>query len=100
MGEIPQSRVEEILQSKIDGTTYDKPPQSRVEALLIELNTGGGGGGTSDYNQLSNKPTLNGRLLSGDLTSEDVDVESNYNTTYDAEEENLIISRATPPNDG
>lgn len=99
MGEIPQSRVEEILQSKIDGTAYDKPPQSRVEALLIELNTGGGGG-TSDYNQLSNKPTLNGRLLSGDLTSEDVDVESNYNTTYDAEEENLIISRATPPNDG
>ena len=100
MGEIPQSRVEEILQSKIDGTAYDKPPQSRVEALLIELNTGGGGGGTSDYNQLSNKPTLNGRLLSGNLTSEDVDVESNYNTTYDAEEENLIISRATPPNDG
>ena len=100
MGEIPQSRVEEILQSKIDGTAYDKPPQSRIEALLIELNTGGGGGGTSDYNQLSNKPTLNGRLLSGNLTSEDVDVESNYNTTYDAEEENLIISRATPPNDG
>ena len=99
MGEIPQSRVEEILQSKIDGTSYDKPPQSRVEALLIELNTGGGGGGgTTDYNQLSNKPTINGRIVSGDLTSEELDVESNYNTTYDADEENLIISRATPPN--
>ena len=99
MGEIPQSRVEEILQSKIDGTSYDKPPQSRVEALLIELNTGGGGG-TSDYNQLSNKPTINGRIVSGDLTSEELDVESNYNTSYDADEENLIISRATPPNGG
>ena len=98
MGEIPQSRVEEILQSKIDGTSYDKPPQSRVEALLIELNTGGGG--TSDYNQLSNKPTINGRIVSGDLTSEELDVESNYNTSYDADEENLIISRATPPNGG
>ena len=100
MGEIPQSRVEEILQSKIDGTSYDKPPQSRVEALLIELNTGGGGGGTTDYNQLSNKPTINGRIVSGDLTSEELDVESNYNTSYDADEENLIISRATPPNGG
>ena len=100
MGEIPQSRVEEILQSKIDGTSYDKPPLSRVEALLIELNTGGGSGGTSDYNKLSNKPTLNGVTLSGDLTSEEVDVESNYNTSYDSEGENLIISKAVPPNEG
>lgn len=100
MGEIPQSRVEEILQSKIDGTTYDRPPLSRVEALLIELNTGGGGGGTTDYNQLSNKPSLNGRTLAGDLTSKDVDVESDYDTSYDPEKENLIIKRATPINSG
>ena len=101
MGEIPQSRVEEILQSKIDGTSYDKPPQSRVEALLIELNTGGGGGGgTTDYNQLSNKPSLNGRTLAGELTSKDVDVESDYDTSYDPEEERLEIKRATPINSG
>lgn len=70
MGEIPQSRVEEILQSKIDGTTYDKPPQSRVEALLIELNTGGGG--TGDYNELTNKPSINGNVLIGDQTGEEL----------------------------
>lgn len=93
---IPTSRVEEILQSKIDGTTYDKPPLSRVEALLIELDTGGGGGGTTDYNALSNKPSLNGTTLEGPLTSKDVDVESDYDATYDPEEENLIISRSHP----
>lgn len=39
------SRVEKILQSKIDGTSYTDPPLSRVEKLLIDLNTSGGGGG-------------------------------------------------------
>lgn len=33
----PLSRVEDILQSTIDSTEYDKPPQSRVEKLLIDL---------------------------------------------------------------
>lgn len=66
----PTSRVESILQSKIDGTSYDKPPLSRVEALLIDLNAGGSGG-TSDYNQLTNKPSINGVTVSGDKTSED-----------------------------
>lgn len=94
--EIPSSRVEAILKSKIDGTAYDKPPLSRVEALLIELDTGGGGGGTTDYNQLSNKPSLNGTVLEGALKSKDVDVESDYDTTYDADEENLIIQRSKP----
>jgi hypothetical protein len=93
MSQLPLSRAEEILQSKIDGTSYDKPPLSRVEALLIELDTGGGGGGTTDYNQLTNKPTLNGVELKGNLTSKDVDVESDYDTTYDPEEERLIISQ-------
>lgn len=91
MSEIPQSRVEDILKSKIDGTSYDKPPLSRVEALLIDLNAGGGGGGTTDYNQLSNKPTLNGVTLEGNMVSKDVKVEADYDATYDQEDENLII---------
>lgn len=85
-----QSRVEDILQSKIDGTSYDRPPLSRVEDLLIEL---GGGGGTTDYNQLSNKPTLNGVTIQGNLKSEDVKVEGNYDTTYDPDSEGIIISQ-------
>lgn len=45
----PQSRAEEILIATIDGTEYDKLPQSRLEELLLELKEvieeGGGGGG-------------------------------------------------------
>lgn len=93
--DIPSSRVEEILKSKIDGTTYDKPPLSRVEALLMELDAGGG---TMDYNSLENRPSLNGVTLREGLTSEDVDVESNYDITYDSEDENVVIQRAVPPN--
>lgn len=33
----PQSRNEEILIAAIDGTEYNKPPQSRIEELLLEL---------------------------------------------------------------
>lgn len=96
MSQTPLSRTEEILQSKIDGTSYDKPPLSRVEALLIELDTGGGGGGgTTDYNQLHNLPTLNGVELKGNLKSADVNVEGDYDTTYDPSEEKIIISQDT-----
>lgn len=34
----PQSRNEAILQDTIDGVEYTDPPQSRIEALLVELN--------------------------------------------------------------
>lgn len=70
MSNTPQSRVEGILQSKIDGSPYDKPPLSRVEYLLMQLNTGGGG--TGNYNELENKPSINGNVLVGDQTTEDL----------------------------
>lgn len=37
---------------------------------------GGGGGGTSNYNQLSNKPQINGIELSGNKSSKDLGLES------------------------
>ena len=36
----------------------------------------GGGGETSDYNDLTNKPTINGVTIEGDKTSEDYGIES------------------------
>lgn len=40
--------------------------------LKRKIQSGGGGaGGTSDYNDLTNKPTLNGVEISGDKTSAD-----------------------------
>lgn len=40
----PRSRNEAILMSMIDGTEYTAEPQSRIEALLLELKNAGGGG--------------------------------------------------------
>ena len=39
------SRIEDILESKINKTSYTKRPLSRVEELLLNLPSGGGGGG-------------------------------------------------------
>ena len=35
---------------------------------------GGGGGGTSDYNALNNRPKINGTTLSGDKSADDLDL--------------------------
>ncbi len=35
---------------------------------------GGGGGGSTDYNSLTNKPSINGVQLEGNKTSDDIDV--------------------------
>lgn len=38
--------------------------------------TGGGGGGTDNYNDLSNKPQVNGNTLTGNKTSDQLGLES------------------------
>lgn len=38
----------------------------------LEMKPGGGGGGTSDYNDLTNKPSINNVTLSGNKTSSDL----------------------------
>lgn len=72
----PQSRTEEILIATIDGTEYDKLPQSRLEELLLELKevieAGGGGGGTTNYNNLSNLPKINNVIVKGEMTASDL----------------------------
>lgn len=71
-------------------------PQSRLEILLYliyeTLGSSGGGGGTTDYNQLTNKPTINGTIVKGDLTLEDIGAASNGSkNTYDPDDEHVII---------
>ena len=67
----PNSRAEDILQATINGEEYTGLPNSRVEALLIELNHGGGGGGgTSDFNQLINRPTINDVPIEGEISDD------------------------------
>ena len=78
MGDIytnpPQSRNEAILRATIDGTEYTAPPQSRIEDLLLELKEAieEGGGSVESYEQLTNKPQINGTTLSGNKTTEDL----------------------------
>lgn len=74
----PQSRNEEILKATIDGTSYDKEPQSRIEDLLLELKAaieGGGGGGTTNYNNLENRPQINSHTLEGNMSFEDLGID-------------------------
>ena len=82
---VPQSRSEQILRATIDGTPYDEPVQSRIEHLLLELKEtiesgGGGGGGTTNYNLLSNKPSINGHELMGNKTSADLEIDQPLTT--------------------
>lgn len=66
------SRIEEILKEKVGDEYEDVPIMSRIEELLNRLDTSGGGGGTSNYNQLSNKPSINGVELHGNKSLSDL----------------------------
>lgn len=102
----PQSRNEAIIKSTIDGTQYTDPPQSRMEDLLLDLKEaieGGGGGGTTvvanpegeatdeleklqvgndiyeipkDYEDLDNKPQINGETLIGNKTASELGLQA------------------------
>ena len=47
----------------------------QILARLDELEENGGGGGTTNYNNLSNQPQINGVTLSGNKTSEDLNLQ-------------------------
>lgn len=100
----PQSRNEAILQNMLGASNLLEPPQSRVEALLQAIagqmpeanpsegtTTGtldrlkigdeiysveGGGGGTTNYNDLSNQPQIGGVTLQGNKTASDLGLAS------------------------
>ena len=88
----PQSRSEAILQAKINGEEYKGLPQSRVEALLLQLDAGGGGG-TNDYNNLINRPyTPSGKVLEGDITDEVDEVTPGLTSEQIAELKKLLTT--------
>ncbi len=55
-----------------------------VYAILnrkIKNGGGGGAGGTNDYNDLQNKPSINGNVLSGALSSESLGIKDGFSPT-------------------
>lgn len=87
------SRIEDILQATIDNSSYDKPAQSRIEELLLELKeiiSSGGGGGTTNYNSLSNKPKINNIELFGNKTTSDLGITEYDDTQIRSDLENKV----------
>lgn len=73
MPELP-GRDEQIIQSIIDGTEYTRVPQSRIEYLLLQLKQVIESSGTSDYNDIENKPQINSVTLVGNKSLSDLGI--------------------------
>lgn len=54
------------------GVMYNTDINPLLAALFAKSKNGGGAGGTSDYNDLTNKPTMNNVEIKGALTGDDV----------------------------
>ena len=68
----PRDREEKLLAAIAEGTTGNLPtPRNRKEKLLKEIydNGSSGGGGTTNYNDLTNKPSINNVPLVGNLNT-------------------------------
>ena len=63
----PESRKESYLAKAAGMTVETLPtPASREELYLNAIAQGGGGGGTSDFNDLTNRPKYNGTAMTGE----------------------------------
>lgn len=60
------------IPSALADLTDDATHRTVTDAEKAKWNQGGGGGGTSDYLELSNKPKINGVTLAGDKSAEDL----------------------------
>ena len=70
----PITRKEKYY-AKINGQDVEIPqPITREEHYLYEIakGGGGGGGGTKDYEQLLNKPQIEGNTLQGNMSLSDI----------------------------
>lgn len=81
----PVTRKEQYLSVMAENTAqYPEEPITREEMYLDYLcknGTGGGSGGTTNYNDLTNKPSINGVTLEGNKTSADLNIQSQTTQT-------------------
>lgn len=94
----PQSRAEAIIRATINGEEYKDLPQSRLEKDLLDLKAAieaGGGGGTTDYEALTNRPTINGNVVEGEISDDILELVEPYD---DSDEQDLLDIIADDPN--
>ena len=81
----PVTRKEQYLSVMAENTAqYPEEPITREEMYLDYLcknGAGGGSGGTTNYNDLTNKPSINGVTLEGNKTSADLNIQSQTTQT-------------------
>lgn len=74
----PITREETFMAAGAGREVETPTPVTRKEMFLKDIadNAGGGGSGTSNYNDLSNKPSINNTTLSGNKTSSELGLQS------------------------
>lgn len=81
----PESRIEDLLlelketieeggsvEANPEGVASETLSKLKVDDTIYSIPSGGGGGGTSDYTELDNKPEINGVTLAGNKTAADL----------------------------
>ena len=75
--DLSKLQVGQTIYAIPEGTDVEANPQDsasetlsklKVDNIIYSIPNGGGGGGTSDYTELTNKPEINGNTLSGNKT--------------------------------
>lgn len=74
------------------GFSYQKDVSSitELDERLTKVEEDGGGGGTTDYNKLVNKPKLNDEVIEGEKTSDDYHIKGGGSKPV-VEDETLVF---------
>lgn len=79
----PNTRLEMYLNGIANGGEIPAEPKTRLEMYLDYIAQNGGGGGTTNYNALNNKPQINGVTLQGNKTTQELGILAGGSDVFD-----------------
>lgn len=92
-----ESRIEKIIRSITAGAPYTEPTGSDIEDALLELKEAiEGSGGTGDYPDLTNKPSINGNELNGNQSGSDLGLVDDHGTYFEINGIRVYVSATEP----